>query len=107
MERSMGSPESFQPSEYMRARRPELFSDSTEINTPNLTHDVFEYHLDTLTNRKQETVFEHFCRRLAEKELCPNLIPQTGPTGGGDSKVETETYPHAEGIALRWYHGTA
>jgi hypothetical protein len=95
----------FRPSEFMRARRPELFSDSRVIQEPRLTKEVFEYHLDTLTSRKQETEFEHFCRRLAEKELCPNLRPQTGPTGGGDSKVDAETYPVADDIALRWYEG--
>lgn len=42
---------------------------------------------------------------LAEKELCPNLIPQTGPTGGGDSKVDTETYPVSPAIATLWYEG--
>lgn len=95
----------FRPSEFMRARRPELFSDSEVHQEPQLTRAVFEYHLDTLTNRKQENEFEHFCRKLAEKELCPNLIPQTGPTGGGDSKVDTETYPVADAISLRWYEG--
>jgi hypothetical protein len=93
------------PSEFMRARHPNLFSDSTIINTINMPRESFEYYLDTLTNRKQEIEFEHFCRRLAEKELCPNLIPQTGPTGGGDSQVDTETYPVADQIAIRWYEG--
>lgn len=95
----------FRPSEFMRARRPELFSDSKVISEPRLTREIFEYHLETLTSRKEETVFEHFARRLAEKEVCPNLLPQTGPTGGGDSKVDTETYPVAESISLRWYEG--
>lgn len=91
----------------MRARHPELFSDSCVTSLPTLTKEVFEYHLELLTSRKEETVFEHFCRRLAEKELCPNLSPQTGPTGGGDSKCDAETYPVAEQIALRWYEGQA
>lgn len=95
----------FSPSEFMRARRPELFSDSRVIQEPCFSKEVFEYHLDSLTSRKQETEFEHFCRRLAEKEICPNLRPQTGPTGGGDSKVDSETYPVADEIALRWYEG--
>ncbi len=95
----------FKPSEFMRARRPELFSDSITYQEPQLTREVFEYYLDSLTSRKQENDFEHFCRKLAEKELCPNLIPQTGPTGGGDSKVDTETYPVADAISLRWYEG--
>lgn len=95
----------FRPSQFMRARRPELFSDSKVTGELRLTQEVFEYHLDTLTSRKQETEFEYFCRRLAEKELCPNLLPQTGPTGGGDSKVDAETYPVADEIALLWYEG--
>jgi hypothetical protein len=92
-----------QPSAFLRALRPELFSDSRAVEQPRLTRAVFEYYLDTLTSRKQEIEFETFCRRLAEKELCPNLLPQTGPTGGGDSKVDSETYPVSGEISDRWY----
>jgi hypothetical protein len=94
------------PKQFMRARRPSLFSDSTTSTEHNLTREVLDHHLDTLTSRKQEIDFEHLCRRLAEKELCPNLLPQTGPTGGGDSKADTETYPVADEIAFRWYQGS-
>lgn len=89
----------------MRARKPEIFSDSHTVIESRLTRELLEYHLDTLTNRKQETEFEYFAKRLAEKEICPNLIPQTGPTGGGDSKTDTETYPVADAISERWYQG--
>lgn len=89
----------------MRARHPDLFSDTRADHVPQLAKAVFEYHLDTLTSRKQEYEFEHFCRKLAEKEVCPNLRVQTGPTGGGDSKVDTETYPVAAEIAERWWVG--
>ena len=99
--------QNYKPSDYLRARRPESYSDSIIVEKPQLTRCMFEYHLDTLTNRGQERGFEHFARCLAEKELCPNLIPQTGPTGGGDSKVDTETYPVSEEISLRWYQGDA
>jgi hypothetical protein len=91
----------------MRARRPELYSDTLKVEVTSMDRDQFEYYLDTLTQRKQEISFEHFARALAEKELCPNLIPQTGPTGGGDSKVDTETYPVSSEIAERWYEGAA
>ena len=94
------------PREFMRARHPDLFSDTQVDNVSQLSKSVFEYHLDTLTSRKQEYEFEHFCRKLAEKEICPNLRVQTGPTGGGDSKVDTETYPVAEEIAERWWIGS-
>jgi hypothetical protein len=82
-----------------------LFSDTVFKEEYALDRSQFEFHLDTLTQRKEEIRFEHFCRRLAEKELCPNLLPQTGPTGGGDSKVDAETFPVAETIAERWYEG--
>lgn len=100
------SPKVPSPREFMRQLHPDLFSDSRVDDIVQLPKVVFEYHLDTLTNRKQEYEFEHFCRKLAEKEICPNLRTQTGPTGGGDSKVDTETYPVAEKIVERWWAGS-
>lgn len=94
-------------SDFMRARRPELFSDTLVTEEGSMDRQQFEYHLDSLTQRKQEAAFETFARALAEKELCPNLLPQTGPTGGGDSKVDTETYPVSEAISERWYEAEA
>lgn len=91
--------------QFMRARRPELYSDTLSIEETEMDRRQFEFHLHSLTSRKEETVFENFARALAEKELCPNLILQTGPTGGGDSKVDTETYPVAASIATLWYEG--
>jgi hypothetical protein len=95
----------FRPSDYMRARRPQLFSDTRITRELKLPPAVLDHYLASLTSRKQEVEFEHLCRRLAEKELCPNLLPQTGPTGGGDSKVDSENYPVADEISLRWYEG--
>ncbi len=91
----------------MRARRPSLFSDTEVAEEAKLDRPTFEYHLETLTARKQELDFERFARKLAEKELCPNLLPQTGPTGGGDSKVDSETYPVSAEITDRWYYANA
>jgi hypothetical protein len=89
----------------MRSRRPYLFSDSEIVSTPTLTRELLDHQLETLTNRKEENEFEHLCRRLAEKEICPNLRPQTGPTGGGDAKVDSETYPVSIEIVQSWYAG--
>jgi hypothetical protein len=91
--------------EEMRRRRPHLFSDTIRSSEPQISKEVLDYHLETLTKRKQEYQFEHFARALAEKELCPNLRTQTGPTGGGDAKVDSETYPVAPDIAERWFLG--
>lgn len=89
----------------MKARREYLFSDSANSPETVLPRDLLDFHLDSLGSRKQEYVFEHFARLLAEVELCPNLVPQTGPTAGGDGKVDTDTYPVAEEIAERWFVG--
>lgn len=104
-ETSARKQERLSPRELMRARHPDLFSDTSTVAVPAIPKAVFEYHLETLTSRKQEYEFEHFCRKLAERELCPNLRVQTGPTGGGDSKVDSETYPVATEIAERWWFG--
>lgn len=95
----------YSPKEFLRARRPEKFSDSNIEQSPTLDRSILEYQLDSLTSRKQEVSFEKFAHRLGEKTICPNLVPQTGPTGGGDSKVDTETYPVADSLSLIWYEG--
>jgi hypothetical protein len=95
----------FSPMEFLKGRRPERFSDSVGQDSPVLDRSLLEYHLDTLTNRSEELQFEIFARRLLERTICPNLLPHTGPTGGGDSKVDTETYPVAETLAMGWYIG--
>jgi hypothetical protein len=86
----------------MRTRHPDLYSDSETVSRPQLTEDILEYRLQTLTNRNQETEFAYFARRLAQKEICPNLRPQTGPVGGGDSKVDSETIPVSSDVAYVW-----
>ena len=93
------------PRAFLESRRPERFSDSTFTDERTLDRQLLDYRLETLTSRGQETDFERFARRLAEREVCPNLLPQTGPTGGGDSKVDSETFPVAESLALAWLVG--
>ncbi|XHR30869.1 MAG: hypothetical protein ACFUZC_09950 [Chthoniobacteraceae bacterium] len=98
---------SFSPKEFLRKRRPERFSDSKKDQRPILDRSLLEYHIDTLTSRNQDTEFERFSLELAKRTICPNLRPQTGPTGGGDSKVDTETFPVSEQLSLAWYIGEA
>ncbi len=31
------------------------------------------------------------------------MIPQVGPTGGGDGKTDSETYPVSPSISDRWF----
>jgi hypothetical protein len=98
--------EALVPSSFYRSQHPDLFSDSKEERTTSLPQDLFAFHLDQLTTTKREREFEDFARRLCEREICPNLLTQTGPTGGGDSKTDSSTYPVAPELGMRrWWVG--
>ena len=105
-ETEAGQPSWPKPSQLMRSWHPDLFPDTEVVRPTTLPKDFLEYHLETLTSRTQEQMFEEFCRRLLEREVCPNLKPQTGPTGGGDSKMDASTYPVAPALAARYYWGS-
>src|SRR5438093_13083950 len=80
------------PSAFYRHIHPELFSDSKTTKKFVLTKALLEFHLDQLTVNKNEYEFEEFCLRLAEREICSNLLQHTGLVGGGDSKVDASTH---------------
>lgn len=90
------------PKDFLRGRRPEQFSDSVKLQESAIDRSMLEYHFESLNNRSQELEFETFVRKLCEREICPNLVPQTGPTAGGDGKTDTETYPVSNQIAFFW-----
>jgi hypothetical protein len=99
-------PSDWSPKAFLKARRPERFSDTATEEETVLDRSLLEFHLDSLTSRGQETDFERFAKQLCAREVCPNLLPHTGPGGGGDSKVDSETFPVADDLALAWYVGT-
>ncbi|WOO35806.1 hypothetical protein R2R35_18675 [Anaerocolumna sp. AGMB13020] len=90
---------------FYKKIHPNLFSDSEIKKEGKLSKDFFSYFLEALTSQSKEKEFEEYCRKIIEATICPNLLPQTGPTGGGDSKVDSETYPVSESIAEGWLYG--
>ncbi|MFD1986232.1 hypothetical protein ACFSOZ_27680 [Mesorhizobium newzealandense] len=104
-EQTTASPDKlkYAPSRYMRDRHPDLFSDSVSEVEYEVEREVLSYHLETLTNQKDETAFENFAQRLCEKFIAPNIRPQTGPVGGGDGKTDAETFPVSSEISARWF----
>lgn len=90
-------------SEFYRKIRPEYFSDSEIAYKVELPKEFLAYELEKITTNQKEAQFETLCRRLAEKQIAPNLIPQVGPTGGGDGKTDFETYPVSSTISKRWF----
>ncbi|WP_283689963.1 hypothetical protein [Clostridium perfringens] len=91
--------------EVFKKMHPEQFSDSIITQKAQLDKDFMDYYLSTVSSRSQEKEFEQFCQKIIEAELCPNLLTQTGPTGGGDSKVDSETYPVSEVLTETWFYG--
>lgn len=91
------------PSELYKSRRPEQFSDSDITHECLLTREQLAFELDQITTNQKHDEFETLCRRLAEKFISPNLVPQVGPTGGGDGKTDSETYPVSTDISDRWF----
>ncbi len=105
-EAGASEPKRISPSAFMRDLRPEYYSDTEDHASYVLDAPILDHHLDTITSRNQTHDFELFVRKLCERAICPNLRPQTGPEGGGDSKADTETYPVADEIS-RIYIGEA
>ena len=89
----------------MKMRRPERFSDSVIAKKGALNRTILEYKLDVITSNSQEQEFQNFCFKLAQLEIAPNLRPQTGPSGGGDSKADSETYPVSDFTRLNFWEG--
>jgi hypothetical protein len=74
------------PRDFLKARRPERFSDSVRKEIGKLDRSVLEYQLATLNKRNLELAFEDFAKKLCEKVICPNLLEQTGPVAGDQTK---------------------
>lgn len=105
MEAEIESTSNISPKSFLKARRPERFSDSITKNVGKLDRSVLEFQLSTLNRRNMELAFENFAKRLCEKVICPNLLEQTGPVAGGDGKVDTQTFPVSEQSKVLWYVG--
>lgn len=93
------------PKDFMRHRKPEKFSDSKVLKDSKLDRTSLEIYFLSLTSRQQEYQFESFARKLCQLEICPGLKPITGPIGGGDGKVDSETIPKSKEIELLYSIG--
>ena len=91
------------PSEFYRMIRPEYFSDSEIVYVNEMPKEYMAFELEKITTNNKHDEFETLCRKLAERLISPNLIPQVGPTGGGDGKTDSETHPVSEQIFERWF----
>lgn len=88
---------------FYRSRRPELFSDTEERYELPLTRELFCFELEHLSTEKKQACFENFVVAVARRLITPNIKPQTGPDGGGDGKVDAETYEVSKDISDKWY----
>ena len=91
------------PFAYYRRMRPEYFSDSEIIYETPLTEELFDVQLGLLSTKKLHGAFENFAISVARRLITPNIKPQTGPDGGGDGKVDAETYEVSNDVSDKWY----
>lgn len=93
----------FDPRIFYRKVHPEYFSDSFEKYEVVLTREQFDFKLSQLSTLKQHSDFEKFIIALVARKITPNVIPQSGPDGGGDGKIDAETHAVSSDIAEKWY----
>lgn len=53
---------------------------------------VIKHYIETLNRENGGSLFEFIASSLAEKEICSNIMPSTGPYGGGDKGVDSRTH---------------
>lgn len=93
------------PREYYKERHPDEFSDSRTEEVTDFDREVIDHAISSITANNQEQAFERFCLRVCELRICANLVPNTGPAGGGDGKVDADTFPVADSLDGAFYEG--
>lgn len=93
------------PRDLLKKLHPNQFSDSKIIDKIECPRTLLDFHLSNLSEQNKHFDFEEFVRKILEREVCPNLIEETGPAGGGDGKVDTENYPVSTNIQEFWWYG--
>lgn len=94
-----------EPRDLLKKFHPNQFSDSKIIDKIECPRELLNFHLSQLSEKNKHFDFEEFVRKLLEREVCSNLIEETGPAGGGDGKVDTENYPVSTDIQEFWWYG--
>lgn len=94
-----------EPKELLRKLHPDQFSDSKVIDKIECPRDFLDFSISRLSEQNKHFDFEEFIRKLLEREICPNLIEETGPAGGGDGKVDTENYSVSPNKQIFWWYG--
>ncbi|MBP5366972.1 MAG: hypothetical protein J6Z01_00835 [Bacteroidales bacterium] len=88
---------------YYRELHPQYFSDSKVVYETPLTRELFDLQLEFLSTKKKQSEFENFVVECAKRIITPNIKRQTGPDGGGDGKVDAETFDVSSDISDKWY----
>lgn len=94
-----------EPRDLLKKLHPNKFSDSKVIDKIECPRELLDFHLSKLSEQNKHFDFEDFIKNLLEREICPNLIEETGLAGGGDGKVDTENYPVSKDIQHYWWYG--
>ncbi|MBZ5511703.1 MAG: hypothetical protein LAN70_11115 [Acidobacteriia bacterium] len=78
---------------FAAARTQERITSVSPKVTPEEAAKLIRFALSELSAENAHHDFEHLCRHLTRRRVCPNIIPATGPVaGGGDQGADFETY---------------
>ena len=94
-----------EPKDLLKKLHPTQFSDSKEVEKVDCPRELLDFKISNLSEENMHFDFEDLVRKLMEREVCPNLIEETGIASGGDGKVDTENYPVSEDLQKFWYYG--
>ena len=65
------------------------------------------FALSQLSARNAHHEFEHLCRELTRRRICPNILPATGPvSGGGDQGADFESFKVGKTVNCSYLHST-
>ena len=94
-----------EPKDILKKLHPNQFSDSKIVEKVDCPRELLDFKISCLSEENMQFDFEGLVRKLMEREVCPNLIEETGPASGGDGKVDTENYPVSKDLQKFWYYG--
>jgi len=57
-----------------------------------VSEGLIQFKLEKLNEENKAFLFERLATDLIHRRICPNILPATGPVGGGDKGIDAQTY---------------
>ena len=74
-----------EPKDILKKLHPNQFSDSKIVEKVDCPRELLDFKISCLSEENMQFDFEGLVRKLMEREVCPNLIEETGQASGAFS----------------------